>query len=514
MGLFGTLILLIWQGKIRQKKKILQTKRKELYSTQSQLLTREKVFQREKKKVADLELKLQNQAQLINQEKQRNQVQNQQWESQKKELDQQTKELEQLKERLESQLHQTAQLEKEEAKKILLARWQEKLQEDLEAKTREAIKQQESRVQEQATKILCVALEKYSSSLVFSQTVNHLQVTEKKTLGRIIGKDGRNINFFRKITGADLVFDSQKRVNQQEWTIEISCFNSLRREIATRVLQRLIQEEKISPSQIEKTFEEVSQEVEKIIQTSGKEALEDLKINSVHPELVKYLGSLKFRTSYGQNVLEHCLEVAKLAGTLASELGLKVSLARRAGLFHDIGKASEDSELSHVDSGIILAKQFQEPQEVVNAIASHHGDFPINNLYSWLVIAADTLSAGRPGARGQQAEAYLNRMENLEKLAQEFNQVEKIYAFQAGKEIWVLVNAKKVSDYQLREVSQAIQAKIKEKIIVPGKVTISVLRETKFTQQMDTFSSPKQITKELYREKNSPTKAKKKKWRS
>ncbi len=186
---------------------------------------------------------------------------------------------------------------------------------------------------------------------------------------------------------------------------------------------------------METVFQGVSQEVDEIIRQSGEEVLHELQINSVHPELVKYLGKLKFRTSYGQNVLEHCLEVAKLAGNIAAELGLDVILAKRAGLFHDIGKAIEDDGISHVTSGVIIAKQYKESEVVINAIASHHRNFPADNPYSLIVMAADTLSAARPGARGQQLEAYLARMESLEKLAKEFSEVEKIYAFQAGKEI-------------------------------------------------------------------------------
>ena len=186
---------------------------------------------------------------------------------------------------------------------------------------------------------------------------------------------------------------------------------------------------------MEAVFQEVSQEVDEIIRQSGEEVLHELQISSVHPELVKHLGKLKFRTSYGQNVLEHCLEVAKLAGSIAAELGLDINLAKRAGLFHDIGKSIEDDGLSHVTSGVIIAKQYKEPEVVINAIASHHRNFPADNHYSLIVMAADTLSAARPGARGQQLEAYLVRMESLEKLAKEFSEVEKIYAFQAGKEI-------------------------------------------------------------------------------
>ena len=209
----------------------------------------------------------------------------------------------------------------------------------------------------------------------------------------------------------------------------------MRREIATRTLQHLINEQKFSPLQMENTFQTISKEVDQIIIQSGEEVLAELQINSLHPELVKYLGKLRFRTSYGQNVLEHCLEVAELAGNIAVELGLEVDLARRAGLLHDIGKAVEDKEASHVISGMALAKQYHESNIVINAIASHHRDFPADNFYSLIVSAADTLSAARPGTRGQQLEAYLARMENLENLAQKIPGIKKIYAFQAGREI-------------------------------------------------------------------------------
>jgi len=343
-------------------------------------------------------------------------------------------------------------MDEEEAQKTLLSRLKEKLKENLDRQAQKEIKRNQARVEEETTKIICLALEKYSSELVYNRTVSHLKVDDDRTMGRIIGKDGRNINFFRKITGTEILIPEgndlrgrQKKVSgksktkkgsqKEEWIIEVSCFNSLRREIATRTLQRLINEQKISPLQIENVFQETSREVDEIILQSGNEVLSELQISLIHPELIKYLGKLKFRTSYGQNVLEHSLEVAKLAGSIAAELGLDVNLAKRAGLLHDIGKAIEDDGLSHVTSGIALAKQYKESAVVINAIASHHRNFPADNPYSLIVSAADTLSAARPGARGQQLEAYIARMESLEKLAQELPEVEKIYAFQAGREI-------------------------------------------------------------------------------
>ncbi|RHZ36938.1 Rnase Y domain-containing protein [endosymbiont GvMRE of Glomus versiforme] len=517
LTLILSLIFWSWQKKLanqqeklkktqiqQQKKEInLITREEKLRLAQTSLAIQKKSLQKEEEKTTNLSEKLLQKEKVIAEQIKKCDQKEQRLEEKERELYQKEQEnsnqlsqINKLRQEAEQKLYEVSQMDKKEAKEILFSRLKEKIKEDLDKKTQKEIKNNQEKVKEETTKIICLALEKYSSELVYSKTVNHLKVDDGKTVGRIIGKDGRNINFFRKLTGVDLLFNSENEVShrkpkegkkKEEWIIEISCFNSLRREIATHTLQKLINEQKFSPLQMEAIFQEVSQEVDEIIQQSGEEVLHELQISSVHPELIKHLGKLKFRTSYGQNVLEHCLEVAKLAAGIAAELGLDINLAKRAGLFHDIGKSVEDDGLSHVTSGVIIAKQCKESEVVINAIASHHRNFPADNPYSFIVMAADTLSAARPGARGQQLEAYIARMESLEKLAKEFSEVEKIYAFQAGKEIWVIVNAKKVSDYQLLEVSEAIQNKIREQIIVPGEIIISVLRETKFTQKMNTL---------------------------
>ncbi len=347
---------------------------------------------------------------------------------------QKEQELTKLELSLKDKMWEISQLDKEEAEKEIFTQLKEQVSFNLENYTQREIQQQKRKLEQEITKIICLALEKYSTKLIFNKTVNHITV-ESKDLGRIIGRDGHKINFFRKITGTEIIINKEKETDEEgKCIIEISSFNSLRREIATRSLNRLIKEKKLTLLQIKSTFEEVSQEVEELIFQSGEEACRELKI--ILPDgLVKLLGKLRFRTSYGQTVLEHCLEVAKLSGYIASELNLEVQLAKRAGLLHDIGKAIEDEDFSHVKSGIALAKQYKEPPEVVNAIASHHRDFPADNLYSLIVSASDTLSAARPGARGLQLEAYIARMESIEKLAKDLPGVEKIYAFQAGREI-------------------------------------------------------------------------------
>jgi ribonucrease Y len=334
----------------------------------------------------------------------------------------------------------------EEAEKKLFSLLREKVDYDLEKYKEEKFNQVQKKIQEESTKIICLALEKYSSELVFPKTTNILQLENRQIVSKIIGKEGRNINTFRRITGTEVIIDSE---NDNLITIQISSFNSLRREIALRTFQSLIREERFSPAQIEKTFQEVSYEIGELMVKNGEEVLRELELTGIHPELVKFLGKLKYRTSYGQNVLEHSLEVAKLAGNIAAELNLDIFLARRAGLFHDIGKAVEDNEgYSHVINGINLAKKYKEPEVVINAIAAHHRDYPTNNFYSLIVIAADKLSAARPGARGYQLEAYVERMNSLESIAKNFPGIKKSYAFQAGREVWVIADAEKLTDQQ------------------------------------------------------------------
>jgi ribonucrease Y len=336
-----------------------------------------------------------------------------------------------VREQVITRLEEVIPLSREEAQKILFSLLQKKVDQELEKYKEAKIKEVTQQVHQESTKIICLSLEKSSSELVFSKTATNFQLEDREIIGKIIGKEGRNINAFQRITGTELILDQET----DDLTVQISSFNSLRREIAFRTLTSLVKEEKISPLQIEKTHRRISSEIDQLIIKTGKKALNELELSEVNPELIKYLGKLKYRTSYGQNVLEHCLEVAHLAGNIAVELNLDVLLARRAGLFHDIGKAVEEKNVSHVLSGISLAKKCHEPEEVINAIASHHGNFPANNFYSLIILAADRLSAARPGARGYQLEAYLERMNKLEKLAQQFPGIKKSYAFQAGREI-------------------------------------------------------------------------------
>lgn len=409
------------------------------------------------------------------------------------EIQEKTEKLLKVKKQVTEHLEKIALMSAEEAKKCLFLLLKEEIIQELHDFQEEEISRAKNKVREESAKVICLALEKYSSELVFPKTTSTLQIGSEQIISRIIGKEGRNINAFRRVTGTDLLIDKENK----ELVVQISSFNSLRREIALQTLSSLVKEEKFSPTQIEKTFQKVSSEVNELIIEGGKKVLRELELTGIHPELVNYLGRLKYRTSYGQNVLEHCLEVAKLSGNIAAELGLDVFLARRAGLFHDIGKSVEDSgKYSHVLNGIELARRYKEPEVVINAISAHHHDYPADNFYSLIVIAADKLSAARPGARGYQLEAYIERMDSLENLAKEIPGVKKSYAFQAGREVWIIVDPEKVDDYQTWEISQKVKKRIREQIIVPGEVTIQVVREKKFTQKLNTLDARIQVDKE------------------
>jgi ribonuclease Y len=395
-------------------------------------------------------------------------------------ISQRENQIETIREQVISRLEEIIPLSREEAQKILFSMLQKRVDQELEKYKEIRLKEVMESVHQESTKIICLSLEKSSSELVFSKTATTFQLESREIIGKIIGREGRNINAFQKITGTELIIDQETDALE----VQVSSFNSLRREIAFQTLASLIKEEKISPIKIEKTHQKISSEIDQLIIKTGKEALKELELNELDNELIKYLGKLKYRTSYGQNVLEHCLEVAHLAGNIAAELNLDVHLARRAGLLHDIGKAVEEKNTSHVVSGVNLAKKYHEPEVVINAIASHHGNFPADNFYSLIILAADRLSAARPGVRGYQLETYLKRMNELEQISQQFPGIKKSYAFQAGREIWIIADAEKLSDHQTWEVSRQIKEKIKKEIVIPGEVTIYTIREKRFEQKL------------------------------
>jgi len=413
------------ENKLKNREKKLENVNKQLTIEREKIESMERKLQQEEKRISEFSNQLFRKEELFTQQLAVNS-------KKEKSVQEEMEKVNEIKKKITDELERIIPMSKEEAKKHLFALLREEIDRELERYKEEKIKRVERETKEESTKIICLALEKCSSELVFARTTDNLQVENRQIISKIIGKEGRNINAFQRVTGTEVIIDRES----DELTVQISSFNSLRRAIALQTLHTLIKEERFSPLQIEKTYEKVSFETNEFIIKTGVEVLKELELNDVHPELVKHLGKLKYRTSYGQNVLEHCLEVAKLAGSIAAELGLDVLLARRSGLFHDIGKAVEDGGgYSHVLSGVSLAKKYQESEIVINAIASHHRDSPPNNLYSLIILAADKLSAARPGARGYQLESYITRMSNLESIANEFPGIKKSYAFQAGREV-------------------------------------------------------------------------------
>jgi ribonuclease Y len=373
-----------------------------------------------------------------------------------------------------AQLERISTLTADQAKELLIRA----MENEARYEGAKLIKRIENEAKEEADKkakkIMATAIQRYAGDFVAERTVSVVQLPGDEMKGRIIGREGRNIRAIEAATGIDLIIDDTPEA------VILSGFNPVRREIARLALIKLISDGRIHPARIEDVVKKVGQEVDAAIKEAGEQAAFDLGVHGIHPELIKYLGRLKYRTSYAQNVLQHSVEVGVLCGIMASELGLKEKVARRMGLLHDIGKGIDhEVEGPHAVIGSKLAKKFGESQNVVHAIGAHHEDIPPTSVYALLVQAADGLSGARPGARKELLENYIRRIEDLEGIANGFKGVANTYAIQAGREIRVIVESDKVSDEASVLLSRDIAKKIEESLTFPGQIKVTVIRETR-----------------------------------
>ncbi len=390
------------------------------------------------------------------------------------ELNKQKAEIATLNEQRIQELERISGLTSEQAKEYLL----KTIEEDVKLDTAKLIKELENKAKEEASKkakdYVVTAIQKCAADHVAETTISVVQLPNDEMKGRIIGREGRNIRTLETMTGVDLIIDDTPEA------VILSSFDPIRREVARIALEKLVVDGRIHPARIEEMVEKAQREVETMIREEGEAAALEVGIHGIHPELIRLLGKMKYRTSYGQNALKHSIEVSQLAGLLAAEIGEDVRLAKRAGLLHDIGKAVDhDMEGSHIQLGVELCKKYKESSLVINAVESHHGDVEPTSLIACLVQAADTISAARPGARRETLETYSNRLQQLENITNGYKGVEKSFAIQAGREIRIMVVPEQISDAEMVLMARDISKQIEAELEYPGQIKVNVIRESR-----------------------------------
>ena len=395
-------------------------------------------------------------------------------ESQEKEIVERKQTLNETIEKQLKELQRISGLSKDEAKQILLSEMDKKLTAEKAQLVRERESEFKEESEKKARELIGYAIQKCAADHTSETTVSIVALPNDEMKGRIIGREGRNIKALETLTGIDLIIDDTPEA------VVISGFDPLRREVAKIALEKLIEDGRIHPAKIEEMVEKAKEEVSESIKEAGERAIMETGVIGLHPDIIKLLGKLKYRTSYGQNVLNHSIEVSNLARIMAEELGLDPKLARRAGLLHDIGKALDhDMEGTHVEIGVEVLKKYKENPNVINAVEAHHGDVEPQTIEAVLVQAADAISASRPGARRETLETYIKRLEELEKIADSFEGVEKSFAIQAGREVRIIVKPDKISDDQMIVLAREVSKRVENEMDYPGQIKVNVIRETR-----------------------------------
>lgn len=460
------------------RKQVLLDTKQEIYrlkqETEKDIKERKKEVQDLENKISQREVRLDNRSANLDKREETLNQKERLIDERKLEIEKQYSKVEGLIQEQEKKLIEISNISVEKAREIILSR----IEEEMTLEIASFIKEQEEKAKNEVTRkaqcLLANAIQQYANETVNEKTVSVVALPNDEMKGRIIGREGRNIRAIEASTGVDIIIDDTPEA------VVLSCFDPIRREVARRVMETLVSDGRIQPPRIEELVNKFKKELDNEIRETGEKAVFDTGIGRIHPEIVKLIGRLKYRTSYGQNALTHSLEVAFLAGKLAAEIGENETLARRAGLLHDIGKAADhEMEGSHIDIGLELATRYREKPEVLDAIGSHHGDHEPQFIISHLVAAADTLSAARPGARSESLDNYLKRLTQLEEICNEFKGVEKSYALQAGREIRVLVKPEEINDVEAYKLARDMRIKIENNINYPGTIKVVVIRETR-----------------------------------
>lgn len=442
---------------IREKKQELKENENRLLQRESNMDKRDEMYQKRETALDEREDKLSEKQEEIQNEKSK---------------------VEEIKKEQLELLEKISGFSKEKAKELVMSQVKEGMTKEITEYIRERENEARLEADAKARELIVGSMQRYAADIASDQTVTVVDLPNDEMKGRLIGREGRNIRTIESVTGVDLIIDDTPEA------VVLSSFDPLRREIARVTLENLIKDGRIHPTRIEEVYDKVCKDMKKQIIQYGQDTLFELGLTKFDPELIEIIGKLHFRTSYGQNALEHSKEVAELSGILAGELGENVTLAKRAGLLHDIGKAIDhEVEGSHVDIGVEIAKKYHEDDAVINAIASHHGDVPATSVISSIVAIADALSASRPGARNDSLENYIKRLSQLEEVGNKIEGVEKTYALQAGRELRVVVKPEEVDDLQAHKIAREVKEQIEANLKYPGTIKITVIRETRAQEE-------------------------------